>query len=141
MLTLNKPIPEKAMALPFSIDFYGNVSTSTVQEKIWADKVRSVIGTMHQERVMRPNFGSGIPGLIWDTEEITMNHLEDEIRSAFTSQLSGLTLEDVDVTFDARENIITANIVYLLPNDKESTQIIGIASVPTNTTPMSEELL
>ena len=52
---------EIAMSLPFSIDPYGKVSSTTDQKKIWADKVRSVLGTALRERVMLPTFGTLIP--------------------------------------------------------------------------------
>ena len=44
---------EKTLALPFSVDPYGKISVTSEQSKIWADRVRSVIGTTLRERVMR----------------------------------------------------------------------------------------
>jgi phage baseplate assembly protein W len=49
---------EKTIALPFSVDPYGKVTVASDQSKIWADRVRSVIGTFLRERVMRPEFGT-----------------------------------------------------------------------------------
>lgn len=127
---LNKPIKEKAISLPFAIDDYGNVMTSTSQSKIWGDKVRSVIGTIAGERIMRPSFGTTIPKLAWDTTDVTVSSLDREIRSAFNSQLSQLTLDDVDIVFDEYNNLITVNVVYGLPNDERDNQVVGIAFIP-----------
>lgn len=137
---INKPIKEKAISLPFSFDYYGNIMTSTSQSKIWGDRVRSVIGTLTTERIMRPTFGTKIPRLAWDTTDVTIESVEREIRSAFNSQLPQLTLDEVVVTFDEYNNLITASVVYSLPNDEVDSQIVGIAFVPANGTVREENL-
>jgi phage baseplate assembly protein W len=126
---INKPIRERAISLPFAIDDYGNINTATSQSKIWADRVRSVIGTALEERVMRANFGTEIPKLLWDNASTSIEFLEREIKSAFLSFLPLLQLQNVETTFDANEQLITATIAYSLPNNEEAIESIGIATI------------
>lgn len=133
-------IVEKAIALPFAIDSYGNISTATNPKKIWEDRVKSVIGTMLDERVMRPNFGTDVPKLLWDSSEFAQGSIESEVRRAFLQHLPLLTLDEVVISYDEYTNIITANVVYSLPNDEETTVNVGIANINRNN-PASEDLL
>jgi phage baseplate assembly protein W len=126
---LNKPIREKAIALPFAVDYYGNINIATSQEKVWADRVRAVIGTMLEERVMRPEFGTEVPKLVWDTSDIAVEFIQKEINNAFSAYLPLLSVQSVETVFNEDENIITANIAYSLPNNEEVIETIGIATI------------
>jgi phage baseplate assembly protein W len=132
-------ISEVTIALPFSISSFGGVSASTSQERIWADRARSVIGTSLQERVMRPQFGTDIPRTLFDTEEVMRLKIEEEISKAFTSYLPLLTLDSITTEFDSATNIITATVLYELPNQEEASLSIGIATISPNS-PISEVL-
>lgn len=132
-------ISEYTIALPFSISDFGSVSSTTSQEKIWADRVRSVVGTSIFERVLRPQFGTDIPRTIFDTEEVMRNKIEEEINKSFTLYLPLLTLESVTTEFDERTSVITATILYQLPNEEEAVLSIGIATISPDQ-PISEVL-
>lgn len=132
-------ISEYTIALPFSISDFGSITSATGQEKIWADRVRSVIGTSVQERVMRPQFGTEIPRSLFDTEEVVKNKIEEEISKAFTLYLPLLTLDSVTTTFDERTNTISATVLYILPNEEEATISVGIATISPDQ-PISEVL-
>lgn len=133
-------MPEIAMALPFSIDPYGKVTTTTEQSKIWADRVRSVIGTAYRERVMRSEFGTSIPYTAFDSQEEAQNRIENEIRNAFLIQLPLLTLSSVSSSFDEYTGFIYITVIYALPNDQKVSTTIGLASIK-GTIPIYEESL
>lgn len=132
-------IAEYTISLPFSISDFGTVSSTTNQEKIWADRVRSVVGTSIQERVMRPAFGTDIPRTLFETEQVMVGKIEEEISKVFVSLLPLLTLSSVTTEFDSSLNVITATILYELPNKQESTLALGIATISSNQ-PISEVL-
>lgn len=131
---------EKAIGLPFSIDPYGKVTVTSDQSKIWADRVRSVIGTFLRERVMRPEFGTNIPYSVFNTQEAAQEEVSTETAQAFTQYLPLLTLESVSTSFDEYANIINATIVYKLPNDVVVDTTIGILTIRGNTPPYEENL-
>ena len=83
---------ESAIFLPFSINAYGNVSSTTSQSKVWADRVLSVIGTTIRERVMRPSFGTIIPYALFENSETASEEISAEVEKAFASQLTLLKI-------------------------------------------------
>ena len=117
---------QKAIALPFSIDSYGKVSSTQSQSKIWSDRVKSVLGTSLRERVMRPNFGTLIPYTLFNSETEATAQIQSEVEKAFAQQLDLLTLQQTNVTSDIYTNTLTVEVIYGLPNDEVTSTLIGL---------------
>lgn len=110
---------ETAISLPFKVSPYGGIVATTEQTKIWSDRVRSVIGTNLRERVMRPNFGSLVPSAFMETTESAQTLIESEVTAAFANQLSLLSLQSTEVTYDEYSNYLNVTITYALPSNEE----------------------
>jgi phage baseplate assembly protein W len=133
-----RPFRELVISLPFTIDEYGTVGATVDQSKIWADRVRGVIGTAIGERVYRPEFGSRAAFAFFETEQEAQAILETDIRAAFLSYLPLCGLEDVIVTVDPQTRVINAEVSYVIPNSEAYLLQIGIATL-NGTQPLSEE--
>jgi len=131
---------EVAISLPFRVDPYGKISVSSDQQKIWADRVRSVLGTALRERVMQPLFGTEIPYSLFSTQEDAAILIERETQSAFEIQLPLLTLQSVTTTFDEFTGIINVSTVYDLPNNTQVETVVGVAYIQ-GTNPIYQETL
>ena len=131
---------EIAISLPFKIDAFGNVGSTKSQEKIWQDRVLSVIGTSLRERVMRPSFGTIIPYALFDSVDDVPSEVELEVSKAFNEQLRILNLQSVDVTYDDYTNVMNVTITYDLPNNETISTNIGLVKID-GTNPLYKELL
>lgn len=129
---------EKTVSLPFSIDPFGKVAVTTDQKKIWADRVRSIVGTTVGERVMNPNLGSEVALNVFENQEDAIGAITANIAEVFNSQLPLLTLSGVEISFDEISGVIYANIVYGLPNDEQVTTTIGLVYLSGNNPPIEE---
>jgi phage baseplate assembly protein W len=132
-------VSEYAISLPFKIDDFGNVATATSQSKIWADRVRSVIGTGVGERVMRVSFGTQIPVNFFENVEFVAENIKEEVNQAFINSLPELELEETIVVIDEALGTVTAEVKYLLPNRDQTAITIGIARINPDQ-PLEEEL-
>lgn len=132
--------PEVAIALPFSIDSYGKVTQTTEQSKIWADKVRSVIGTGLRERVMRPSFGTDIPSLVFENQEDAEGRVLELVNGSFNTQLPRLELQSVNTLYDSYTNTLNVEITYALPNEEVVTTTVGLILISGNLIPYEESL-
>lgn len=112
-------IVEKALSLPLALDSYGRFQSTTDQRKIWADRVRMVIGTNLRERLLRPDFGTLVPSAYMETQEMASVMVTSEVEQAFSTQLTTLKLGSVDVTFDEYTNTTQVTITYDLPNGEK----------------------
>lgn len=131
---------EKAVALPFSIDSYGKIASTQDQSKIWADRVRSVIGTSIRERVMRPTFGTLIPFALFETDSTAESQITIEVSQAFTQQLPLLTLQNVTIKVDDYTNVLNVEVIYALPNNETVSTIVGLVLID-GANPIYQELL
>jgi phage baseplate assembly protein W len=129
---------EIGIALPFSIDSYGKVNVTDQQSKIWADRVRSVIGTALSERVMRPEFGTEISFADFQTADDAASQIETTVLHAFEQQLTRLRLQEVTTNVDEYTSTVNVVIVYALPNQDLITTTVGFASIRGNTPPIKE---
>lgn len=131
---------ETAISLPFNISPYGKVQDTTDQAKIWSDRVRATIGTTLRERLMYPDFGTLLATAFMETDEAAEALITTEVERAFTTQLSLLTLQSVDTSFDPYTNTTNINIIYSLPNNEQVDTTVALVSIDT-TTPVYEENL
>jgi phage baseplate assembly protein W len=133
-------LTEIAVSLPFSINEFGSVTFTTSQEKIWADRVRSAVGTGVNERLMRPNYGVDIRGAVMESSETAEELIKREVELAFTRDLTLLRLESVDTTFDPSESSVQVEITYLLPNRETEVILLGFATL-SGSAPITEDAL
>lgn len=131
---------ETALSLPFSVDPYGAISSTVDQSKIWSDRIRFVLGTNLNERIMNPLFGTLIPAAFMETVDQATSSIESEVKSAFTTQLSLLTLQSVDVMYDEYSNTMNVTVIYDLPNAQQATTTIELITID-GTDPVTEENL
>lgn len=129
---------ETAISLPFSIDPYGKVAKTTDQTKIWADKVRSVIGTALKERVMRPTFGTDIPSAVFENQEDADGRILELVSTSFNNQLPRLDLQSVSNSFDQYSGTLTVDITYALPNEEIVSTTVGLIVVSGTLIPYEE---
>ena len=101
---------EAAISLPFRIDGYGNVVKTTDQQKIWADRVASVIGTIKGERVMDKVFGTEIPKNMFENLPVVQEAIRREVANSFSAFLPKLRVETVDVDVDEQNGTVVATI-------------------------------
>lgn len=120
------------ISLPFTIDEFGNVASTTDQKRIWANKVRSAVGTVLRERLFRQDFGTSIPTRLFDSVDAVTEIVTGDITAAFSRYLPTLGFNNATISYDDLENIISIEISYSLPDDTEQSVVIGIASIDGN---------
>lgn len=134
-----RAVRELSMSLPFRVDAFGTIAATVDESKIWADRVRAVIGTAVGERVYRPEFGCRAATSVFETEEETEVLLRAEIRNAFLDYLPLCSLEDVTVSIDEVTRVINAEVVYRTPSSNEYSLQVGVATI-NGDQPISEEI-
>lgn len=134
-----RPVRELTMTLPFKVDPYGTISATVDESKIWADRVRAVIGTAVGERVYRPDFGCKAATSVFETEEETEAMLLSEIRNAFLDYLPMCSLEEVQVSINEETRIVNAEVVYKTPSSNEFSLQVGVATI-NGDQPISEDI-
>ena len=104
----------------FSKSFDGknisSVAYTTDPKKIWQNRILMVLGTRPGERIMRPDFGSNLYTVLFESQSDALSIASTSINEAFVSWLPDLTLKQVNPSFDKNTNTLIINILYGLPN-------------------------
>jgi phage baseplate assembly protein W len=120
---------EAAISLPVSLDSYGRLLISYNSDKIWQDRVLSVLGTNLGERVNRPSFGTTIATSNFQNLSSLEEFITQEIENAFIEFLPLLSLDLVTVTEDTTNGTLEVLVTYQLPNDKVDKVVVAIAAI------------
>lgn len=131
---------EIAISLPFRFSTYGKIADTTEPASIWADRVKSAIGTMVRERVFRPKYGSKIAHQVFGSESDMFDKIEAEVDNVFTRYLSQLTVNDVQCQFDEHTATVSIDITYSLPNSTSVTTNVGV-SILSGNAPLTEDII
>lgn len=102
----------KVISLPFSFNSSGAVSYTESEEKIWQDRVVSVVMTNLTERVMRPTFGSDVKKATFENFDDASVLIEQTISAAFTTWLPSLTIDRISTAPDQKDGSMYITILY-----------------------------
>jgi hypothetical protein len=128
---------EQALSIPFRILPNGLIDTTTDQNKIWEDRVLSILGTGVGERVRQPPIGSEIYDNLFDTAvggtvDDARDGIERAIQKSFTLFLPLLTYQRTEFTYDEYQNTLSATVFYSLPNETTVQTSIGTLALNGN---------
>ena len=116
----------RQISLPFRLDGYGAVATTSDLSRIWADRVRSVIATSFGERVMRPDFGCPTPVHLFRGTESIETVMDVDHASAFADHLPQLTYRGIIREPAAENGDVSVEINYAIPGRSESLNSVNV---------------
>lgn len=111
----------KSISLPFRIDGYGRVASTSDLTKIWQDRVRSVVATSLGERLMRPSFGCPTPVQLFQNTDMIETVLDVDVAAAFTRWLPDLRYDGLYFYSAPDSSDVEVEIRYSIP-DRASSQ-------------------
>jgi phage baseplate assembly protein W len=118
----------KAISIPFRFDGFGNVATSTDPQRVWAGRVKSVMGTAVGQRVMRPDFGSALPSNLFSVSTSTSGYIESSVRGAAAAWLPDIDIVRVLVDRNEEDFDVSVEVEYRIPASvlEDGTQTVRI---------------
>lgn len=121
----------QAISLPFKFTESGGINTTVDEKKLWSDRVLSAIFTRPSERVMRPPYGSGATGLVFEPEDLAVKEAELTVASAFSQWLPNLELISVTAYMENSEladNALVISVNYVLPSGEKANTTVNVKS-------------
>jgi len=130
-------VTDAAIQVPFSITSGGKIADTSLKDKVWEYRVKSLLGTAVGERTLRPLYGIDLTDIEFNTQSIASEIITREIQTSFSRFLEELSLEDVSISFDEATSIMSVTVTYTLPDNTLSTTTVGVARI-NNNSPISE---
>jgi len=112
-------------SFPVCLDNNGDVSTVAFEQDI-QQAIRIILGTNHDERVMRPNFGAGLNAFVFEPIcQATMQLVKKRVRDALVDWEPRIDVLDVKVTDDASEhNKLLIDVEYRVRATNTRTNLV-----------------
>jgi phage baseplate assembly protein W len=120
----------KAITFPFTIDPFGVANTTTSQEKIYQDRVLTLLSTSVGERPMRATYGTDLASALFETQGDATKAIESAIRTAMRTWLPELTVENIDIRSTDDSGRVQVNLSLVLPDF--STTAVTVYSTTLN---------
>jgi phage baseplate assembly protein W len=120
----------KAITFPFTIDPFGVANTTTSQEKIYQDRVLTLLSTSVGERPMRATYGTDLATALFETQGNATKAIEAAIRTAMRTWLPELTIENIDIRATDDSGRVQVLLSFVLPDF--STTAVTVYSTTLN---------
>jgi phage baseplate assembly protein W len=120
----------KAITFPFTIDPFGVANTTTSQEKIYQDRVLTLLSTSVGERPMRATYGTDLATALFETQGNATKAIETAIRTAMRTWLPELTVENIDIRATDDSGRVQVLLSFVLPDF--STTAVTVYSTTLN---------
>lgn len=100
-------------AFPLRVDPWGEIAMASHEEDV-RQAIKIIIGTALGERVMRPDFGSGLQRLVFEpVSTTTVSLVKHQVEQALIEWEPRIDLEEVRVTTDpATRNLLLIEVDY-----------------------------
>jgi len=127
---MSPPPPTTGVDHPFHVDGRGRTATSDGADHL-RDLIEAVLFTAPGERVMRPDFGSGLLGLLFEPggPELT-GTVQFMVQSALARWLGNLISVD-EVEVDQDDGVLTVEVRYVVLANRTAGAATIIRRVPT----------
>lgn len=116
-----------AFSIPFAIS-NGKIQTTVDTPAIWRNRVSAVLNGRFSERVMRPDFGTHLTNILFETRDVAIDEAERTITIAFNTWLSALNLIDIATKYDPNTANVEVTIRYTLPSGAEDQVTVNTAT-------------
>jgi phage baseplate assembly protein W len=114
----------KAIKHPFHLDSFGKITSTSDQNKIYLDRLLSLLSTMVYQRPMRSLYGTDIFRALYETGDDYIQAVRESITRAVSTYLPILTIVNIDIKDSDTEGKSTVEITVSFPdNTIDSVQI------------------
>jgi phage baseplate assembly protein W len=109
---MSKPFLGVGTGFPVTLDGKGALARAEFEESV-RQSILIILGTAPGERLMRPDFGCGIPELVFATASAaTVGRVEQAVNQALLRLEPRIDVTDVDVQVGGAGNVLLIDIEY-----------------------------
>jgi phage baseplate assembly protein W len=120
----------KAISYPFTLNVFGETTSTTDQRKIYTDRVLTLLSTTIGERPMRPTYGTNLALAMFENQGVAEVAIPAAIRSAIATWLPELTVNEINIKNFNDGGKVEVELLLTFPD--YTTGTISVNSVTLN---------
>lgn len=123
-MTINTDFLGRGFAFPLKVNARGGIAKAQKQQKI-QDSIRFILGTQHNERMMRPNFGCNLNSLIFAPNNRATAHLAHYyVEEALKNWEPRIIVDEITVNNDYDHNCLLIKLSYRIKATNELANLV-----------------
>ena len=107
----------RAIQHPFHLDSFGKITATSDQNKIYLDRLLSLLSTMVYQRPMHSTYGTDIFRALYETGDDYIQAVKESITRAVYTYLPLLTIVKIDIKSSDTEGKSTVEVVVSFPDN------------------------
>ena len=106
----------KAISYPYTLDGYGVVKPTTDVNKIYRDRVLTLLSTNVGQRPILTEYGSDIEAALFENENNFESAINQAIRQAMARWIPDVQVADIKVGVPDQDGIAQVNVTLVMPD-------------------------
>ena len=119
----------KAITFPFTLNPFGVVNTSTLQSKVYKDRVLTLLSTAVGERPMRPSYGTDLAKALFETQNQAEKAIRLAISTAIGSWIPEVSVQQINVLGENLDGKMTVELLLVFPDFTSETISVSTATL------------
>jgi phage baseplate assembly protein W len=106
----------KAIAYPYTLDGFGVVKPTTDVNKIYLDRVLTLLSTNVGQRPILTEYGTDIEAALFENENNFESAINQAIRQAMARWIPDVQVADIKVGVPDQDGIAQVNVTLVMPD-------------------------
>lgn len=115
----------RTISYPFYLDTFGKITATSDQDKIYMDRVLTLLSTAVYQRIMRPTYGTDIPRALFETGDDYRLAIKEAITRAVALFLPVLKIINIDISDPDVDGVSKVTVLLSFPNGTTNTVTIA----------------
>lgn len=122
----------KAIKHPFSLDTFGRINSTTDSNKIYLDRLLSLLSTDVYQKPMSPNYGTDIIRALYETGQNYTQAIQEAIERAVSTYLPNLKIVSIRFLETTPEGVSNVEVSVSFPDNTVNSISVSTASMLSN---------
>jgi len=118
-----------AISHPFTLNSFGVIDTTTETQKIYLDRVNSILSTVVYKRPMRPGYGTDMARALYESAYDYELAITEAIRRSIATYLPDITIVSLKITDPNSLGQSSVELLLSFPDDTVGATIIKTAAL------------
>lgn len=123
-----------AISYPFTMSSTGKIVATSDINKVYLDRLLTLISTLTKQRAMRPSYGVNLGKGVYENAGNMILGLESEIKEAITKWLPYIELVAYNSSESPDDGTIQIDISVRLPDNEETGMSVKVSTVSNDGT-------
>jgi phage baseplate assembly protein W len=128
----------KAINYPFTLDALGRINSTSDNNKIYLDKILTLLSTPASQRPMNPTYGTDIFRALYETGQDYEQAIRESVLRAMSIHLPQITVDSITISDTDDSGTSNVEIYFTFPDGTNSEILLNSKNLNPNGTEIGD---